>query len=85
MNDEIKFLKKLSKRDVMMMIVQRDSTIEMMFKYEDEDDFKINNFIKGMYTYMKKYKKSELINNYSNKDKLKEIVSEVSRKLYKDE
>lgn len=76
MNEEIKFLKKLQKREVLRMVVESESVC-MVDEYEDENNFDINNFIDEMYTFLRKHKKAQLIDLYFNEDKLKEIVSEV--------
>lgn len=76
MNEEIKFLKKLQKREVLRMVVEPESVC-MVDEYEDENNFDINNFIDEMYTFLRKHKKAQLIDLYFNEDRLKEIVSEV--------
>jgi len=81
MNEEIKFLKNYKKSEVLRMVVEFKSVC-MVDEYEDEDDFDINEFIDGMYTFLKKHKKAQLIDLYFNEDKLKEIVSEIVKTHY---
>ena len=62
--EDINFMKKVSKRIVLGMVAEGSDTIEMMEKYKDEDNYDICDFINAMYTFLKKHKKAELINIY---------------------
>ena len=74
MNEELKFLKKLPKREVLGMVIE-SKAVCMIDEFEDSCD--INYFVDLMYTYLKKHKKAQLIDLYLNEDVLKEIVSEL--------